>query len=158
MIRIYTDGAAQGNPGPGGYAAIMRYGDHEKEISEGFRRTTNNRMELMAVIAGLEAIKKTGIPVTIYSDSKYVVEAVEKGWIWGWEKKDFNKKANPDLWKRYITLHHKYKPKFVWVRGHAGHVENERCDRLAVAAASGFGLPPDVGYEQQQQSGRAEMF
>jgi len=149
MIRIYTDGAAQGNPGPGGYAAIMKFGDHEKEISAGYRRTTNNRMELMAVIAGLEAIKKPGIPVTIYSDSKYVVEAVEKGWLWGWEKKDFAKKANPDLWKRYIPLHQKYKPKFVWIRGHAGHPENERCDQLAVEAAQGFQLPPDTGYEQQ---------
>jgi ribonuclease HI len=101
----------------------------------------------MAVIVGLEAIKKTGIPVKIYSDSKYVVEAVEKGWIWGWEKKDFAKKANADLWKRYIPLHHKYKPKFEWVRGHAGHIENERCDRLAVEAAQGYSLPPDVGYE-----------
>jgi ribonuclease HI len=152
MIRIYTDGAAQGNPGPGGYGTIMRYGNYEKELSEGFRLTTNNRMELMAVIAGLEAIRKPGIPVTIYSDSKYVVEAVEKGWIWGWEKKDFNKKANPDLWKRYILLHHKYKPKFVWIRGHAGHPENERCDRLAVEAASGYTLLVDAGYEQQ--SGR----
>jgi ribonuclease HI len=149
MIRIYTDGAAQGNPGPGGYAAIMKFGEHEKEISAGYRRTTNNRMELMAVIAGLEAIRKTGIPVTIYSDSKYVVEAVEKGWIWGWEKKNFSKKANPDLWKRYIPLHHKYKPKFVWIRGHAGHPENERCDQLAVEAAQSFQLPPDTGYEQQ---------
>lgn len=149
MIKIYTDGAAQGNPGPGGYGTILKYGAHEKELSEGYRLTTNNRMELMAVIAGLEAILKPGIPVTIYSDSKYVVEAVEKGWIWGWEKKDFNKKANPDLWKRYIPLHHKYKPKFVWVRGHAGHSENERCDRLAVEAASSYKLLVDEGYEKR---------
>ncbi len=130
MIKIYTDGAAQGNPGPGGYGTIMRYGSHEKELSQGYELTTNNRMELMAVIAGLEAIKKSGIPVTIYSDSKYVVEAVEKGWLWGWEKKDFAKKANPDLWKRYIPLHRRFNPKFVWIRGHNGHPENERCDRL----------------------------
>jgi ribonuclease HI len=149
MIRIYTDGAASGNPGPGGYGAIMKYGKHEKELSKGFRRTTNNRMELMAVIAALEAINKTGIPVTIYSDSKYVVEAIEKGWLWGWEKKDFSKKANPDLWRRYIPLHRKYNPKFVWIRGHDGHIENERCDRLAVSAAAGYDLPPDIGYEQQ---------
>jgi ribonuclease HI len=97
VIRIYTDGAAQGNPGPGGYGTIMKYGHHEKELSEGFRLTTNNRMELMAVIIGLEAIKKPGIPVTIYSDSKYVVDSVEKGWIWNWEKKNFAKKANSDL-------------------------------------------------------------
>lgn len=147
MIQIFTDGAAQGNPGPGGYGTIMRYGAHEKELSQGYRLTTNNRMELMAVIAGLEAIKKPGIPVTIYSDSKYVVEAVEKGWIWDWEKKNFAKKANPDLWKRYIPLHHRFKPKFVWIRGHAGHPENERCDQLAVAAAQGFQLLRDAEYE-----------
>jgi ribonuclease HI len=149
MIKIFTDGAAQGNPGPGGYGTILRYGTHEKELSQGYRLTTNNRMELMAVIAGLEAILKPGIPVTIYSDSKYVVEAVEKGWIWGWEKKDFAKKANPDLWRRYIKLHHRYKPKFVWVRGHAGHVENERCDVLAVSAASSYDLLIDEGYENR---------
>ena len=147
MIRIFTDGAAQGNPGPGGYGTILKYGSHIKELSEGFRLTTNNRMELMAVIAGLEAIKKTGIPVTIYSDSKYVVEAIEKGWLWGWEKKDFKKKANPDLWQRYIPLHKKCKPKFVWIKGHAGHPENERCDQLAVAAAEGNNLKVDTEYE-----------
>lgn len=147
MIRLYTDGAAQGNPGPGGYGAILKYGKHTKEISQGYRLTTNNRMELMAVIAGLEALTRTGIPVTIYSDSKYVVEAVKQGWIWGWEKKDFKKKANPDLWKRYIKLHHKYKPEFVWIKGHAGHPENERCDQLAVAASSDPDLMVDEAYE-----------
>lgn len=147
MIKLFTDGAAKGNPGPGGFGAILRYGEHEKEISRGYRLTTNNRMELLAVIAGLEAIKKPGIPVTVYSDSKYVVEAVKQGWIWGWEKKDFKNKANPDLWKRYIKLHHKYEPKFVWIRGHAGHPENERCDRLAVAAAEDADLEVDEGYE-----------
>lgn len=147
MIKLFTDGAAKGNPGPGGYGAILRYGGHEKELSEGFRLTTNNRMELLAVIKGLEAIKKQGIPVTVYSDSKYVVEAVKQGWIWGWEKKDFKNKANPDLWKRYIKLHHKFTPTFVWIRGHAGHAENERCDELAVSAAEGFELEVDEGYE-----------
>lgn len=147
MIKIYTDGAAQGNPGPGGYGTIMKYGTHEKELSQGYELTTNNRMELMAVIAGLEAIKRQGIPVTIYSDSKYVVEAVEKGWLWDWEKKDFAKKANADLWKRYIPLHRKLKPRFVWIRGHNGHPENERCDRLAVSAASGYDLLVDEGYK-----------
>jgi ribonuclease HI len=147
MIRLYTDGAAQGNPGPGGYAAILKYKDHVKEISQGFRLTTNNRMELMAVIAGLEAIKKEGIPVAIYSDSEYVVKAVEQGWLWTWEKKNFAKKKNSDLWKRYIPLHTKYKPKFHWVRGHAGHIENERCDYLAVAAANGPNLLTDTEYE-----------
>ena len=147
MIKIYTDGAAQGNPGPGGYGVILKFNGHVKELSEGFRLTTNNRMELLAVIAGLEAIKKEGIPVTIYSDSKYVVEAIEKGWLWGWEKKDFKKKANPDLWMRYIPLHKKYKPKFMWIKGHAGHPENERCDQLAVAAAEGDDLRVDEKYE-----------
>jgi ribonuclease HI len=152
MIQIFTDGAAQGNPGPGGYGTIMRYGQHEKEFSQGFRLTTNNRMELMAVIVGLEAIKKTGIPITIYSDSKYVVDSVEKGWIWGWQKKNFAKKANADLWQRYIPLHTKLKPKFVWVRGHAGHVENERCDQLAVQAASGGKLLTDEWYERNKNN------
>lgn len=147
MIQIFTDGAAQGNPGPGGYGTILRYGKHEKELSEGFRLTTNNRMELMAVIAGLEAITKKGIPVTVISDSKYVVEAIEKGWLWTWEKNNFKKKANPDLWKRYIPLHHKFKPKFKWIKGHAGHPENERCDQLAVEAAQGAYLLVDKEYE-----------
>lgn len=147
MINIYTDGAAQGNPGPGGYGVIMKYKDHVKELSEGFRLTTNNRMELLAVIKGLEAIKKEGIPVTIYSDSEYVVNAVEKGWLWSWEQKDFKKKANADLWKRYIPLHRKFNPKFKWIRGHAGHIENERCDYLAVAAAKSPGLRVDDYYE-----------
>jgi ribonuclease HI len=147
MIKIYTDGAAQGNPGPGGYGTIMKYGSHEKELSQGYELTTNNRMELMAVIAGLEAIKRQDIPVTIYSDSKYVVEAVEKGWLWDWEKKDFSKKANVDLWKRYIPLHRRFKPRFIWIRGHNGHPENERCDRLAVLAASGYDLLVDQGYK-----------
>lgn len=148
MIQIFTDGAAQGNPGRGGYGTILRYGKYEKELSEGFRLTTNNRMELMAVIVGLEAIKKNGIPVTVISDSKYVVEAVEKGWLWTWEKNNFKKKANPDLWKRYIPLHKKYQPKFKWIKGHAGHIENERCDQLAVEAAQGTKLQTDTEYEK----------
>jgi ribonuclease HI len=151
LIRIYTDGAAQGNPGPGGYGTIMKFGSHVKELSEGFRLTTNNRMELLAVIAGLEAIKKEGLPVTIYSDSKYVVDSVEKGWIWGWEKKNFAKKKNSDLWRRYIALHLKLKPKFVWIKGHAGHTENERCDQLAVMAAEGKGLLVDEWYEENKE-------
>jgi ribonuclease HI len=150
MIRIYTDGAAQGNPGPGGYGTILRYGNNEKELSEGFRLTTNNRMELLAVIKGLEAIKKDGIPVTIYSDSQYVVNSVEKGWLWGWEKKNFKDKANPDLWKLYIPLHKRFKPKFIWIKGHAGHPENERCDQLAVQAALGKNLLVDVNYENER--------
>ncbi|MEQ8426092.1 MAG: ribonuclease H, partial [Cyclobacteriaceae bacterium] len=131
--------------------AILRYGKHEKELSEGFRLTTNNRMELLAVIAGLEAIKKKGIPVSVISDSKYVVEAVEKGWIWTWEKNNFKKKANPDLWKRFIPLFHQYKPKFKWIKGHAGHPENERCDQLAVEAAQSSNLLIDVEYEKSKE-------
>ncbi len=150
MIRIFTDGAAQGNPGPGGYGVILKYNHHEKELSEGFRLTTNNRMELLAVITGLEAIKKTGISVTIYSDSKYVVDAIEKGWIWNWQKKNFVKKANADLWQRYIPLHQKLKPKLVWVKGHAGHPENERCDQLAVSATAVGKLQADHWYEQNK--------
>jgi ribonuclease HI len=153
MIRIYTDGAAQGNPGPGGYGVILKYKEHVKELSQGFRLTTNNRMELLAVIKGLEAIKKGGIPVTIYSDSEYVVNAVEKGWIWVWEKKDFAKRKNPDLWQRYIALHNIYKPKFQWVRGHAGHPENERCDYLAVKAAMTAPLLVDEEYERNREIG-----
>jgi ribonuclease HI len=149
MIKIYTDGAAQGNPGPGGYGVILKYNNHYKELSQGYRLTTNNRMELLAVIMGLSAIKKEGIPITIYSDSEYVVNAVEKGWLWNWEKKNFKDKANVDLWLRYIPLHEKFKPKFVWVRGHAGHPENERCDELAVAAACGAGLLIDKEYENK---------
>jgi ribonuclease HI len=151
MIRIYTDGAAQGNPGPGGYAVILKYNDKVKEIFQGFRLTTNNRMELLAVISGLEAIKKEGIPVSIFSDSEYVVKAVEQGWLWNWEKKNFSGKKNADLWKRYIPLHKKFKPRFHWVRGHAGHVENERCDYLAVQAATSPGLLIDREYEDSRE-------
>jgi ribonuclease HI len=150
MIKIYTDGAAQGNPGRGGYGVILKYGDYVKELSQGFRLTTNNRMELLAVITGLEAIKKDGIPVTIFSDSEYVINAVEKGWIWNWEKQNFKKKANVDLWQRYIPLHKRFKPRFTWVKGHAGHIENERCDYLAVQAANGFDLLVDKEYEESK--------
>jgi len=150
MITIYTDGAAKGNPGPGGYGTVMIYKQHRKELSEGFRLTTNNRMELLAVIKGLEELKVEGLPVQIYSDSKYVVDAVEKGWIWSWQKKGFKDKKNVDLWKRYIPLHLKFQPKFVWVKGHAGNIENERCDVLAVEAALSPGLKADIGYESNR--------
>ncbi|MEB2776649.1 ribonuclease HI [Algoriphagus sp. D3-2-R+10] len=147
MISIYTDGAAKGNPGPGGYGAVLKFNKHRKELSEGFRLTTNNRMELLAVIRALQALTTDEFPVQIYSDSKYVVDSVGKGWIWGWQKKGFKDKKNPDLWLRYIPLHLKYKPKFIWVKGHAGNIENERCDVLAVQAAEGFDLKVDTGYE-----------
>ena len=153
MIKIYTDGAAKGNPGNGGYGVVLMYGKHRKELSEGFRMTTNNRMELLAVIKGLEELKVEGIPVTIYSDSKYVVDAVQKGWLWGWQKTGFKNKKNIDLWKRYIPLHMKYKPRFVWVKGHAGNVENERCDELAVLAAGFPNLQIDQGYEMEINRG-----
>ncbi len=149
MVTIYTDGAAKGNPGPGGYGVVMKFKGHRKELNEGFRKTTNNRMELLAVIIALESLKSTKHPVTVYSDSKYVVEAIEKGWLWGWEKKNFAKKKNPDLWQRYIPLHHQFKPKYVWVKGHAGNIENERCDQLAVEAAEGFDLQIDSYYENE---------
>lgn len=152
MIEIFTDGAAQGNPGPGGYGVILRYGKRERELSQGYRLTTNNRMELLAVIVALEALKKEGIPVKIFSDSEYVINAIKKGWLWNWEKKGFRKKANVDLWRRYIPLHKKYKPEYVWVRGHAGHAENERCDALAVAAAQGSKLLIDEGYEATREA------
>ena len=131
MINIYTDGSSRGNPGPGGYGIVMLYKGQRKELSQGYRFTTNNRMELMAVIKALEALKNDKIDITIYSDSKYVVESIEKGWIWNWEKKNFKKKLNSDLWKIFIPLHKKFKIKFKWVKGHSGDVENERCDGLA---------------------------
>ena len=148
MVTIYTDGSSRGNPGPGGCGTVMLYKGHRKELSEGFRKTTNNRMELLAVIKGLEALTKEGVEVLVYSDSKYVVDAVEKGWLWGWVKKNFKAKQNRDLWERFIPAYQKHKVKFKWVKGHAGVPENERCDQLAVEAAGGAGLQVDSWYEQ----------
>ncbi len=151
MVTMYTDGAAKGNPGPGGYGTVLlatvNGTQHRKELSEGFRKTTNNRMELLAVIRGLEALKQPGKQVLIYSDSKYVVDAIEKGWLWNWEKKNFAKKANADLWKQLIPLYKQHQIALRWVKGHAGIPENERCDELAVAAAEGSHLKVDKGYE-----------
>lgn len=135
MIEIFTDGASSGNPGPGGYGVVLKSGPHYKELSAGFRKTTNNRMELMAVIVGLEALTKPGQEVVIYSDSKYVVDAVEKKWVFGWMSKGFAGKKNKDLWIRFLQIYKQHKVRFQWVKGHAGHPENERCDRLAVAAS-----------------------
>lgn len=146
-IEIYTDGASSGNPGPGGYGTIMKAGKHMKELSGGFRKTTNNRMELLAVIVGLEAIKLEKANVLVTSDSKYVVDSVEKGWVFGWVKKGFKDKKNPDLWKRFLEIYKKHNVKFKWVKGHAGHAYNERCDELAVQAAQGPDLKIDTGYE-----------
>lgn len=145
-IVIYTDGAARGNPGPGGYGTVLLSGPHRKEISGGFAKTTNNRMELLAVIVGLEALKKEKCNVTIYSDSKYVVDAVEKKWLLGWEKKGFKNKKNPDLWRRFLLVYRKHNVQFIWVKGHANIPENERCDQLAVAASKKPDLPDDIGY------------
>lgn len=147
MIELFTDGAASGNPGPGGYGAILRFKGVEKELSEGFRLTTNNRMELLAVIKGLEALTKDNCPVTVFSDSSYVVNAVEKGWLNNWLRTGFKGKKNADLWRRFNTVFKKHKVKFVWIRGHNGHPENERCDKLAVDAGKSFPLKIDEGYE-----------
>ena len=146
-IRLYTDGACSGNPGPGGFAAILQCGSLEKVISAGYASTTNNRMELLAVITGLEAIRWDRADVTVWSDSSYVVDAVEKGWVFSWEKKGFAKKANADLWTRFLAVYRRHQVRFVWIRGHNGHPENERCDRLAVAASQGSDLLVDSGYE-----------
>lgn len=150
MIEIYTDGSSRGNPGPGGYGVILRLNHHYKELSQGFRKTTNNRMELLAVIVGLEAIKKEGQDVTVYSDSKYVVEAVNQKWVFGWQKKGFKDKKNPDLWRRFLQIYPKQNVTFVWVKGHVGHKENERCDVLAVKAATGDNLLIDEWFEKQE--------
>ena len=146
-IVIYTDGSAKGNPGNGGYGIVMISGEHRKELSQGFRLTTNNRMELLAVIIALESIKKEKSVVTLYSDSKYVVDAVEKKWVFDWEKKNFNKKKNPDLWIRFLKIYRKRKVSFIWVKGHANNKENDRCDTLAVQVAESKNLLIDQWYE-----------
>lgn len=147
LITIYTDGASRGNPGPGGFGTVLLYKGHRKELAAGFRETTNNRMELLAVIVGLESLKVINAEVLIYSDSKYVVDSVEKGWLWGWIKKGYKGKKNRDLWERFIPVYKRNKVKLQWVKGHAGVPENERCDELAVAAALSANLPPDTGFE-----------
>lgn len=148
-ITIYTDGSALGNPGAGGYGVVLLCGTLRKELSAGFRLTTNNRMELTAVCVALEALKIEGSDVTIYSDSKYVVDAVTKGWVFGWEKKRFTGKKNPDLWIRFLRVYRQHHVKFVWVKGHADTVENNRCDQLAVAAANSKPLHEDTGYSPE---------
>ena len=147
-IKIYTDGACIGNPGPGGYGAVLLFKKHRKEISGGFRKTTNNRMELLAVILSLEAIKNSDFSITLYSDSSYVVNAVEKGWLTTWKKRGFTKIKNPDLWKRFLAVYQKHDISFIWVRGHDGNVENERCDELAVLAYQEKDLHIDEWYEE----------
>ena len=147
-ITIYTDGAASGNPGPGGYGIILKSGKHYKELSQGFRLTTNNRMELLAVIVALEAIRIKGSRVNIYTDSRYVCDAVEKGWLLEWEKNRFKKKKNIDLWQRFLQVFRIHSVKFHWIKGHANIPENERCDQLAVKASQQRDLPEDEGYER----------
>ena len=148
-ITIYTDGGALGNPGPGGYGAVLMYGNHQKELSEGFRLTTNNRMELLAVIRALEALKKDGLEVEIYTDSQYVQRAVSEKWVFGWEKKGFAGKKNADLWRQFLVLYRKHQVRFHWVKGHAGIPGNERCDQLAQGAARGKNLQIDRVYETE---------
>jgi ribonuclease HI len=147
QVEVYTDGGASGNPGPGGYGALLMYKQHRKEMSQGYRLTTNNRMELLAVIVALETLKEEGLNVTIYSDSKYVVDAVEKRWVFGWEKKGFKGKKNPDLWQRFLKVYRRHNVTFRWVKGHAGHPLNERADELAVKAYQQGNLLVDEGYE-----------
>ena len=153
-ITIYTDGSARGNPGSGGYGIVMISGNHRKEISEGFRITTNNRMELLAVIIALEKVKKPKSDITIYSDSRYVVDAVKKKWVFNWEKNNFKKKKNPDLWIRFLKVYKRHNVSFIWVKGHSNNIENERCDTLAVKAAESKNLKKDNWYEKKNSDPR----
>ncbi len=149
-ITIYADGASSGNPGPGGFGVVLISGKHRLEKSAGFRITTNNRMELMAVIAGLEALKIPRSNVAVYTDSKYVADSVEKGWVFQWESKAFKKKKNHDLWIRFLKIYRKHNVRIVWIKGHANNTENEVCDRLAVAASKGK-LREDTGYNPEDE-------
>lgn len=157
-IFLYTDGAASGNPGPGGWGAVLKCGDRRLELSGGFRRTTNNRMELLAVIRGLQAIKWKDAVVEVYSDSSYVVKAITEGWLEKWIAQGWKKKKNPDLWQEFVPLYRMHHVTFHWIKGHAGHPENERCDKLAVAARSLPDLPADEAYEQMEASGDTALF
>ena len=154
-ITIYTDGSARGNPGPGGFGAVLISGKHRKELSQGFRLTTNNRMELLSVIVALDTLKIENSNVTVYSDSKYVVEAIEKKWLDGWVRTNFKKKKNVDLWLRFLEIYKKHNVKFIWIKGHANNRENEVCDKLAVAAAQSPNLLVDEEYENLKEE---EMF
>lgn len=149
-IEIFTDGSARGNPGPGGYGIILKYKGSVKEIAQGYRMTTNNRMELLGVITALQHLKSNKIPITIYSDSKYVIDAIEKKWVLGWQKIGFKNKKNKDLWLQYLAIAPQFDIELVWVKGHAGHPENERCDELAVSAALGKNLLIDEVFEQSR--------
>ncbi len=152
-IELYSDGAASGNPGPGGFGVVLKFGKFRKEISGGFRLTTNNRMELLAVIVGLESVTNKELVVKVYSDSKYVVDSINLKWVFGWQKKGFEKKANPDLWRRFLKVYNLEKHQFFWVKGHASNVENNRCDELAVAASKQKNILIDEGYEASKSQG-----
>ncbi len=152
-IEIFTDGAAKGNPGNGGYGALLRFNGKIKELSQGYRKTTNNRMELLAVIVALESLKTNQYPVVVYSDSKYVIDAITQNWLYAWVKTNFKGKKNKDLWLRYLAVAKNFKIEFKWVKGHNGHPENERCDQLAVAAAEGNNLLVDEEYEKLESEG-----
>ncbi len=159
-VHIYTDGACSGNPGKGGYGIVMEWvgRPYKKEFSQGYRKTTNNRMELLAVIVALEQLKKEGLKILITSDSKYVIDSVVKGWIYNWVKKGFKDKKNPDLWKRFLKVYKKHKVQFEWVKGHSNHPQNERCDQLAVVASKKKDLLIDEGYESQfSQKGKLDL-
>ena len=151
-ITVYTDGASQGNPGPGGYGIVLISGKHRKEISEGFKLTTNNRMELLAVIVALESLKTENCNVQVYTDSRYVVDAVEKKWLFQWEKQGFKKKKNPDLWMRFLRIYNNHNVKINWIKGHNNHPENEKCDRMAVSAANSNMLKTDEGYINENEN------
>jgi ribonuclease HI len=153
QVHIYTDGAAKGNPGNGGYGVVMELvgSNYKKEFYEGFRYTTNNRMELLAVIVGLEKITKPNMKVLVISDSKYVVDAVEKKWVFGWEKKGFKDKKNPDLWMRFLKIYRQHQVDFKWIKGHNNHPQNERCDDLAVMASGLPNLSVDTFYEKEDE-------
>ncbi|MDC0189342.1 ribonuclease HI [Flavobacteriales bacterium] len=153
-IKIYTDGSSRGNPGPGGYGIILEYGDHIKEISEGFRLTTNNRMELLSIIIAMESIKDFKGSILVFSDSKYVVDAINKKWVFSWHHKGYKNKKNPDLWKRFLKTYYSHQISFHWIKGHSGHSKNERCDHLAVQASRNQKLKIDEGYELSINSSR----
>jgi len=157
-ITIFTDGAARGNPGPGGYGVVLKSQSKRKELSQGYRLTTNNRMELLAVIVALETLKIPNSSVVIYTDSKYVADAVEKKWVFQWEAKNFKKKKNPDLWIRFLEIYRKHQVSFVWIKGHANIPENERCDQLAVEASLDNNLPADEVYEASMEEDEGKLF
>lgn len=152
-VTIYTDGASRGNPGPGGFGAILMSSGKQKELSGGYRKTTNNRMELMGVIAALGALKKEGLNITLYTDSQYIVKAVKEGWLNKWLATNFSGgKKNRDLWVRFYDLYKRHHVKFVWVKGHADNAYNNRCDVLATTAADGRNLLVDEGYEMDENT------